>query len=236
MLLEGLVAAVSLACVMMLAIDNPMVKKAPNFIYANGIGQFLSTFGVAKSFGISFGLLAFATFVYDTLDICTRLGRYIIEELLGWKGRMGRWAAAAIMAATPLLFVMRTEIDAKGNKIPVWKAFWTLFGASNQLLAALTLLGVTVWLVHQYRAKWIWFVMGIPTVFMYVMSVWALFMIIKAKIALTAWWSDAVPWVAGILILLAALMLIEAIFILMRAWKNGVKGPSSESLALAAKT
>lgn len=223
MLLEGLVAAVSLACVMMLALNDPMIKKAPNFIYANGIGQFLSTFGVAKSFGISFGLLAFATFVYDTLDICTRLGRYIIEELFGWKGRMGRWAAAAIMAATPLLFVMRTEVDAKGNVIPVWKAFWTLFGASNQLLAALTLLGVTVWLVHQYRAKWIWFVMGIPTVFMYVMSVWALAMILKAKMALAAWWTDPVPWVAVILILLAALMLIEAVIILFQVGKNGVK-------------
>ncbi|MBA3029998.1 MAG: carbon starvation protein A [Desulfobacteraceae bacterium] len=227
MLLEALVAAVSLACVMMLAFNDPMVKKAPNFIYANGIGEFLGVFGVAKSFGISFGLLAFATFVYDTLDICTRLGRYIIEELLGWKSRMGRWTAAAIMAATPLLFVMRTETDVKGNVIPVWKAFWTLFGASNQLLAALTLLGVTVWLVHQYRAKWIWFVMGVPTAFMYVMSVWALGLILKARIARAGWWADAIPWVAGILILLAALMLFEAILILIRIRQNGVKGHGS---------
>lgn len=226
MLLEGLVAAVSLACVMMLSINDPMVKKAPNFIYANGIGEFFGAFGVARAFGISFGLLAFATFVYDTLDICTRLGRYIIEELTGWKNRTGRWAAAAIMAATPLLFVMQTATDAKGNAIPAWKAFWTLFGASNQLLAALTLLGITVWLVHRYRAKWIWFVMGVPTVFMYVMSVWALGMILRAKMLLAGWWRDPIPWVAAILIVLAVLMLIETVIVLIRTGKNGAKEPN----------
>jgi carbon starvation protein len=219
MLLEALVAAVSLACVMMLAVDDPMAKKAPNFVYANGIGEFLGVFGVAKSFGISFGLLAFATFVYDTLDICTRLGRYIIQELTGWKGRLGKWAATATMAATPLLFVMRTATDGKGNVIPAWKAFWTLFGASNQLLAALTLLAITVWLVHRYRARWIWFVMGVPTVFMYVMSVWALGLILRAKLVLVRWWSDPVPWVATVLIVLAALMLVEAIIVIVRTLK-----------------
>lgn len=227
MLLEALVAAVSLACVMMLASGDPMVKKAPNFIYANGIGEFLGVFGVAKAFGITFGLLAFATFVYDTLDICTRLGRYIIVELTGWKGRAGRWVATAIMAATPLMFVMSTATDAKGNVIPAWKAFWTLFGASNQLLAALTLLGVTVWLVHCYRAKWIWFVMGIPTVFMYVVSVWALAMIFRSKMALANWWLDPIPWVAVILIGLALLMVVEAVIVLKRAWKDGPKTPQA---------
>jgi carbon starvation protein len=224
MLLEAVVAVVSLACVMMLASNDAIRQKAPNFIYANGIGEFLGVFGVAKSLGISFGLLAFATFVYDTLDICTRLGRYIIQELTGWKGRAGRWTAAAIMAVTPLLFVMRTATDGKGNVVPVWKAFWTLFGASNQLLAALTLLGITVWLVHRYRARWIWLVMGVPTAFMYAMSVWALVMLLRAKLALAGWWKDPIPWVSAILIVLAVLMLIEAITVFMRAWKRPAAG------------
>jgi carbon starvation protein len=227
MLLEALVAAVSLACVMMLAVGDPMLKKAPNFIYANGIAEFLGVFHIDKAFGISFGLLAFATFVYDTLDICTRLGRYIIQELTGWKGRLGRWVATAVMAATPLLFVMRTATDAKGNPIPAWKAFWSLFGASNQLLAALTLLGIAVWLVYCYRAKWIWFVVGAPTAFMYAMSVWALGGILQAKLAKPAWWTDPVPWVAAVLIVLAILMLVEAIVVLVRVGRNGVGKPAT---------
>ena len=219
MLLEALVAVVSLACVMMLAAGDPMVKKAPNLIYANGIGEFLERRSASpRRSAISFGLLAFTTFVYDTLDVCTRLGRYIIQELTGWKGRSGRWVATAIMAAVPLLFVMRTATDAKGNAIPAWKAFWTLFGASNQLLAALTLLGSPSGSCGRYRARWIWFVTGLPTVFMYVMSVWALAMILRAKLALAGWWRDPVPWVAAILIVLAGLMLIEAVTVLSRMW------------------
>jgi carbon starvation protein len=210
MLLEALVAVVALSCVMMLASGDPMLNKAPNFIYANGMAKFLAVFHIPAAFGVSFGLLAFATFVYDTLDICTRLGRYIIQELTGWHGRWGRWTATAVMAAAPLLFVMRTATDAKGNAVPAWKAFWTLFGASNQLLAALALLGVTVWLARVYRARWVWFVTGMPAAFMYAISVWALVEIIRMKLFKAGLWSDPVPWIAMILIVLAVIMLIEA--------------------------
>lgn len=225
MLLEALVAVVALSCVMMLATGDPLLKKSPNFIYANGISQFLGVLNVPAAFGISFGLLAFATFVYDTLDICTRLGRYIIQELTGWKGRFGRLTATALMAVAPLLFVMRTATDAKGNPIPAWRAFWSLFGASNQLLAALALLGITVWLVHKYRARWIWFVTGIPTAFMYAVSVWSLADIIRVKFGVNRLWTDPVPWVAMILIGLAAVMLVEAILLLNRTLRRSAQPP-----------
>jgi carbon starvation protein len=223
MLLEALVATVSLCCVMMLAQDSQLVKKAPNFIYACGIGEFLKVFGIPATFGISFGLLAFATFVYDTLDVCTRLGRYIIQELTGWSGRYGRWLATALTAGVPLVFVTQTVKDAAGNVMPAWKVFWSLFGASNQLLAALTLLGITVWLVRKYRARWIWFVTGIPTMFMYGMSVLALVAIIRAKLAAPHGLADPVPWVAAFLIGLALLMLIEAAQALKDIFSSGFK-------------
>ena len=43
------------------------------------------------------------------------------------------------------------QLDAAGNPVPAWRTFWSLFGASNQLLAALTLLGITVWLWRTRR-------------------------------------------------------------------------------------
>lgn len=223
MLLEAMVAIISVACVMILAKESAVAKQGPNVIYASGIGEFFGVFGINKAFAISFGLLAFATFVYDTLDVCTRLGRYIIEELTGWKTRSGRLFSTALTAGVPLFFLLGQPLDAKGLPVPVWKAFWSLFGASNQLLAALTLLGVTVWLVRKCRARWAWFVTGLPMVFMYVMSVWALVLIAKEKLytaegfKLTA---DPVPWVALVLIGLAGLMLMEGILALS-------KGPST---------
>ncbi len=99
--------------------------------------------------------MAFTTFVYDTLDVCTRLGRYIIQELTGWHDAKGKWLGTGLTAGVPLFFVMQTTLGADGKPMPVWQLFWPLFGASNQLLAALTLLGVTVWLWRTRRAAWV---------------------------------------------------------------------------------
>ncbi len=222
MLLEAMVAVVSLCCVMMLSRESIAgLEGKPNFIYAQGIGSFLAVIGIPASLGISFGLLAFTTFVYDTLDVCTRLGRYILEELTGLKGRSGRWIATGLTAGAPFLFVMQTTTDATGKAVPAWRVFWGLFGASNQLLAALTLVGVTVWLSHTYRARWVWFVSGIPTVFMYIMSTWALVRFARAGFftpegAYRGLPSDPVPWAALVLIALGLLVLIEALRVVFR--------------------
>jgi carbon starvation protein CstA len=219
MLLEAMVAIVSLCCVMMLAPGDPTLKRSPNYLYAAGIGNFLGALGIPATFGISFGLMAFTTFVYDTLDVCTRLGRYIIQELTGWHNRFGRWLGTALTAGAPLFFLLQPGVDANGKLLPpVWKTFWNLFGASNQLLAALTLLGVTVWLWRTRGEKWVWFVTGIPTVVMYVMSTWALVSMTWPKFfdgsGAFAAPREVVPWVGVVLLGLAALMLVEAVAVL----------------------
>jgi carbon starvation protein len=214
MLLEAMVAVVSLCCVMVLTRDNPLTKQSPNFIYALGMGQFLEILGVPATIGVSFALMAFTTFVYDTLDVCTRLGRYIVQELTGITGRAGGWLGTALTAGVPLIFLLRPNLDANGNPVPAWKMFWNLFGASNQLLAALTLLGVTVWLWRTRRETWVWLVTGLPTAFMYVMSTWALVMLTLPRFRTPEGWvvpTDPVPWVGLVLLVLAAVMLVEAI-------------------------
>ncbi len=219
MLLEAMVAIVALCTVMMLAKGAPLLSGTspqPNLIYASGLATFLGVVGVPVTFGLAFGLMAFTTFVYDTLDVCTRLGRYIIQELTGWRDAKGKWLATALTAGVPLVFVMRTTVDAKGKVIPVWQTFWALFGASNQLLAALTLLGITVWLVRSQKAKWAWVVTGLPTVWMYVMSVWALLSMTSAGFTRGAL-LDPVPWIGAVLIGLALLMLVEAVKVLWGA-------------------
>jgi carbon starvation protein len=214
MLLEALVAIVSLCCVMVLAADSPLARQSPNFIYALGMGRFLEILGVPAAIGVSFALMAFTTFVYDTLDVCTRLGRYIIEELTGLSGRAGSWLGTGLTAGAPLLLLLRPNVDAAGVPVPAWRTFWALFGASNQLLAALTLLGITVWLWRTRRATWVWLVTGLPTAFMYVMSTWALTAMTLPRFRTAAGFvlpADPVPWAGLVLLLLAAIMLVEAI-------------------------
>jgi carbon starvation protein len=224
MLLEGMVAIVSLCCVMAIAPGSELLANPkPNFIYARGIGSFLGTLGIPATFGVSFALMAFTTFVYDTLDVCTRLGRYIFQELTGWQGAWGRWTGTILTAGVPLLFVMQSTVDSAGRQVPVWRTFWGLFGASNQLLAALTLLGVTVWLWRTRRAWWVWPVTGLPTAWMYVMSIWALLQVVRDGLA-TGTYLDPVLWVAILLIALAAVMLVEAIIALV-GWKTDPQRP-----------
>jgi carbon starvation protein len=241
MLLEAMVAIVSLCCVMMLAPDPELLKSPkPNFIYAQGVGNFLQVFHVPMPLAISFALMAFTTFVYDTLDVCTRLGRFIIQELTGWQSSTGRWVATAVTAGIPIYFLMQTGVDpATGQPIPVWKTFWSLFGASNQLLAALSLLGVTVWLWRTRGVRWVWFVTGIPTVWMYAMSIWALGQIIvndfgpRLNREIFRWTalfdsSLVVGWIAIVLVLLAGLMAIEAVAILLRGGTRPDRGGEVE--------
>ena len=214
MLLEALVATVSLCCVMVLPAGDPRTLQPPNFVYALGMGRFLEILGVPTALGVSFALMAFTTFVYDTLDVCTRLGRYIIQELTGLSGKAGAWLGTGLTAGAPLFFLLRPHLDAAGNPVPAWKTFWNLFGASNQLLAALTLLGITVWLWRTRREVWVWYVTGLPTLFMYAMSTWALVSLTLPKFRTDNGWTipaDPVPWAGVVLLVLAGVMLVEAI-------------------------
>lgn len=212
MLMEAMVAVVSLSCVMRLAADAPQITGGvkPNFLYAQGIGGFLAVLGIPASFGVSFGLMAFTTFVYDTLDVCTRLGRYIVQELTGWRDRWGKIFAAMVTVGVPVPFLLQRSVDADAKPIAVWRVFWDLFGASNQLLAALTLIGLTVWLWRTRRSAWVFLILGLPAVFMYVMSIWALLRIIRLDLVADGQWVNPVSWVAMILVALAALMAVEA--------------------------
>jgi carbon starvation protein len=184
------------------------------------MGQFLEILGVPATLGVSFALMAFTTFVYDTLDVCTRLGRYIVQELTGLTHTVGGWLGTGLTAGVPLIFLLRPNLDANGIPVPAWKTFWNLFGASNQLLAALTLLGVTVWLWRTRREAWVWLVTGVPTAFMYAMSTWALVGMTLPKFRSQAGLvlpADPVPWAGVVLLVLAAVMLVEAIRVIAAA-------------------
>jgi carbon starvation protein len=165
MLAEGFVAFIALVTIMIVASD--VVKGvSPGKIYGNGIGNFL-TILIGKEnmpFAITFGAMAFSTFVFDTLDVSLRLGRYIVQELFGLKGRIGAIIGTLATIFVPFVCVL---IAPKGS----WNEFWTLFGASNQLLAALALLSITAWL-YQARQR-IAFTL-LPMLFVLAITLWAL--------------------------------------------------------------
>ncbi|HEU4887553.1 MAG TPA: carbon starvation CstA family protein, partial [Thermoanaerobaculia bacterium] len=165
MLAEAFVALIAMVTVMIVA-QKDLGGLKPGTIYGNGVGGFLTLIIGEKyrNFAITFGAMAFSTFVFDTVDVSTRLGRYIVQELFRWPTRFGAWVGSLLTVALPLYFV---AFSPPGT----WVKFWTLFGASNQLLAALTLLSITVWL-HQRRQQ-VAFTL-LPMLFVLVTTLYAL--------------------------------------------------------------
>jgi carbon starvation protein len=176
MLGEAFVALIALVTVMIVA-QETLRGKAPGTIYGNGIGQFLTLIiGKDKlAFAVTFGAMAFSTFVFDTLDVSMRLGRYIVQELFGWKGRLGAFVGTIVTMGLPFYFILFAPPNS-------WAKFWTLFGASNQLLAALTLLTITVWL-YQARQR-IAFTL-VPMIFVLVITLWALSTLVIGNLRIT---------------------------------------------------
>ena len=177
MLAEGFVALIALVTIMIVAQGDIPKGTAPGTIYGNGIGNFL-TLIVGRdqlAFAVTFGAMAFSTFVFDTLDVSTRLGRYIVQELLGWKGRAGALTGTLLTMAPPFYFITFAPPNS-------WSKFWTLFGASNQLLAALTLLAITVWL-HRRRQR-VAFTLY-PMLFVLAVTLWALVKLALANLRAT---------------------------------------------------
>ncbi len=217
MLLEAFFACISLATVMILV--KPAGK--PDAIYAQGLGQFISqaTFGlITPKIAVQFALLCFATFIFDTLDACTRLARYVLMELTGWKGKPGMVLATVTTLLFPLIVIFLPPAELDGKTIPLWRVFWNLFGSSNQLLAALALLGITTWVARLGKKIWITL---LPMVFMTTMTLWSLIIIVLNYLQLPAR-STLHPLkqiefgVALGLTLLAFWLLVEAVIALFR--------------------
>jgi carbon starvation protein len=216
MLLEGLVAVVALSTVMLLSPHDAATQHSPDRIYADGLSHFVERFGVNRAFARAFALLAFATFISDTLDVATRLGRDVFQVLSGWKGRWGGVGATLATLALPALSISWTVRDPVGNVVPAWKVFWTLFGTSNQLLAALTLVTITVWLKRTGRP---WLVSAVPAAFMLTMTIWSLILTVQPWAAGLLGGRAAMNWSAAIALILlglAVLVLIEGLMAFVR--------------------
>ncbi|MBC7898941.1 MAG: carbon starvation protein A [Saprospiraceae bacterium] len=216
MLAEGFVAFIALVTVMiaskemLFAPDGKALSAGK--IYGNGIGNFLTLLIGREnlSFAITFGAMAFSTFVFDTLDVCMRLGRYIVQELIGIPGRIGAIIGTLVTVAMPFLLIFFAKPGS-------YLDFWTLFGASNQMLAALTLLSITVWL-HQARKR-IAFTL-LPMLFVLVITLWALGLMVYGNLSTTAGFDiKLINGVASLALILLAIYLVITALLKLRGEK-----------------
>lgn len=210
MIIEGLVAVIALATVMIISKEKySELIKNPISIYANGMSLFFSKLGFSAKFGESFAILALSTFILTTLDTATRIGRYTLTELLGEYIPIfkDKYLSTLVTIGAALLLIFAKSYDGQGNLIPAWKMIWPIFGSSNQLLASLTLLSATLYLISKKKKCLITL---IPLLFMLPMTTFALFLI-----AIKNLYAPVPNYTIGIssivLIVLALLLVVESI-------------------------
>ena len=160
MLGEGLLAATALSALAIAGFASDAAAGGiggalPNF--ATGGGIILTSLGIPQSFGAPFMALVLVSFLLTSTDTAARLGRYMMEEIVGTRGSgtttgfstdlgsiaKGRYTNPVIQVSIAYLLVISGE----------WVTLWALFGGANQLLAALALLAATVWLANWDESK-----------------------------------------------------------------------------------
>ncbi len=235
MLTEGLLAVVVIiACTATFGTKAAWLSQYGNFEAMNKLGPKLNTFiegsgylisqlGIPKEFAIGLISVVVVAFAMTTLDSGTRLMRYNIEALgatFKIKPLKNRYLSSLIGIVAIGYFALM-----KIGGVPAGMTLWELFGTTNQLLAALGLLAISVYL-FEIRRRSIYFT--IPMGFMLVITLTA--MVLKL---IDFWNAKSLPLLitGGAILILAVWLLVEA-FILFRLFRSARKEAVKESAGL----
>lgn len=159
MLLEGLLAVIALISVASLSGgDFSNILKSSGTIGCFGKGYGNIVFPFLGSYGMVFAVLILNAFILTTLDTATRISRYVMTEIFNIKNKF---------LATIIPLLLAGFLALSGS----WKSIWVIFGASNQLIAALSLIVVSGWLIKRKRPVRYTF---IPAIFMLATTIFAI--------------------------------------------------------------
>ena len=182
--------------------------------FAAGVGNLLNvaTLGALPlPYGTALGFGAFVVIVLTVVQLVFRVMRVTLGEWLGdaWAGFRNQHIASIVGSVLVLALVLSGT----------WVYLWQLFGASNQLMAALSLLLVTIWLASTRRNP---AYAGIPMLFMYITTVAAsLVTAYNLYVSIVAREGSALISVLGAwaMIIVALLLVVAALLIAWDAWK-----------------
>jgi carbon starvation protein len=175
-----------------------------------GGANFLSLVGIPMRYGSTLLAVTIVAFALTTLDSATRLLRFNVEEIfrsVKLDPLANRYVASLVAVAGIAGFAL----------IPAGKTLWVLFGTTNQLLAGLALLTVSLFL-FKLRRPVIYTL--VPMVLILVMTIWA--MIYK----LGEFWNDG----KTLLVAFSVMILGMSVWLLVEAGLSFARG--REGLAL----
>ncbi len=177
-------------------------------VFIQGNGQFVHQLGIPLDMAMAFISVVVVAFAMTSVDTGTRLLRFNIEEIsntLGLKILGNRYVATALAVAAIGFFAF-FKVDGK----PAGLFLWTLFGTTNQILAGLTLLTVTIYLYRKRRPV---LYTLLPMLLVLGATISGMVMGIAKAIGKDQW---AVAIVGAVILLLALWVLFEACVV---AWR-----------------
>jgi carbon starvation protein len=193
--------------------------------FANGVGKLLGlvTFGgIQQAYGTALGFGVFVVIVLTMVQLVFRVMRVTLGEWLGdvWLGFKNPHISAIISMGLTLLLVLSGT----------WIYLWQLFGASNQLMAALSLLIVSLWLKSVGRspryAFWPMLFMYVTTMAAIIVTAYNLYASILSNSQIA---SETINLLGAVgMIVVAVLLFAAAVVIAYDAWRAWVrmKGPA----------
>ena len=216
MLIESFLAIISVGAVVVLSRTEYMERltaEGPVALFSTGLGGMIATLGISETFAVGFVALTVSAFALTTLDTCTRLARFTLQEYFEDMPQ----PAAKVLAtnrylSTTIVVILSILLLASGE----FSTLWPIFGSANQLLAALALLTIAVWLIKK----------NIPATFVTI-PMFFMFTVTLASLGLVAWKNYqekgyVLAVIAGLLFVLA----ISLIFLAFKSLKSEVKEPA----------
>jgi carbon starvation protein len=214
MLVESLVAVLATIMAIMFINSDYMVMlkdQGPVYIFASGVGKVMSAMGFSEVKSVSFATLAVSAFVLTSLDTATRLARFAFQEFFAPRAGespsilfRNRFIGTAITVAAAIALTFSGK----------WPAIWPVFGAANQLLAALALLAVTVWLTKGgLKPKFT----AIPMFIMFAITISALVSLVVHNYST----GDTGLLIVGLILFgVAVVVIYEALITILKTRKN----------------
>ena len=187
----------------------------PTAVFATGISKMLGSIpGLAGTEKIAYTLLVLTVSVFclTSLDTATRLARYMFQEFWLEPGETYKDVTGYKKVLTnPFVATLITVVLGIGLGITGYANIWPLFGAANQLLAALGLLAVATWLGKAGKNNKMFY---IPMAFMLIVTITSLCFTIKSNVLGVMAGGEGTTWClvrAVIAVLLVALAIVLAV-------------------------
>ncbi|MGL5347881.1 MAG: carbon starvation CstA family protein [Peptostreptococcaceae bacterium] len=216
MLVEGLLAVVALITVAYISqgeFGELLANGGPVNVFSEGIANFMLSFGIPFKVGKTFTALAISAFALTSLDTATRLGRFIFQEFFGTSGMDNKEATKANPLSNMYVSTTITVVCSGLLAVMGYEKIWPIFGSANQLLAAIALMAIAMWLANTKRGAQEFI---IPIIFMFAVTLISLVLNIKANIGV----NYPLVIIAVALLILALILIKEALALLGKNKKD----------------